>query len=265
MTNYKKYFEELNKLDEEVYEVPELKITHIDLTEANLNRVVSGHDKMGYVILSASRQNLYKTPSGEIYSVFSGEEKRSPLDKELKPGSKEHTDANNIRTKKLLSYLRSNNYSYVPVYGGYKEAGTDKASTEKSFIVLPYDKESRQYIDFDTFADSLLKESQEFQQDTILIKYPNKNPDYYDCKSGKPLGYNFSSTVLNDITKEYFTALKGWGDISNKDSNTFTKGKPQRFSFEGMYMNDFPNTINEHRIRSSLGELVRLKGYPKEG
>ena len=236
----------------------------IELTEANLNRVVNGHDKMDYVILSASRQNLYKTPSGNIYSVPSGEMKHNNNDKELKPGSKEHTDANNVRNKELLSFLRSNHYAYVPVYGGYKEEGQEKASIEKSFIVLPYDWSSGKYLDFNTFAKTLLKESWgKYQQDAILIKYPDRKPDYYDCKTGKPQGLELTSVVLNDLTKEYFTALKKWGDISNKDSGSFTQGEPQRFTFEAFYMNDYPNTMNEHRIRRNKGELVRVKNYPK--
>lgn len=242
-----------------------IEVNHIILTEANLNRVVNGHDKMGYAILSASRQNLFKTPDGEIYSVPSGETKHSKEDIELVPGSKEHTDANNIRTKSMLSYLKKNNYSYVPVYGGYKEQGQEKASVEKSFIVLPYDRNSGEYRDFNTFAKDLLQMAwTDYQQDAILIKYPDKAPVYYDCKTRCPIGSSFSSTTLNDVTKEYFTALKKWWDISNKDADSFVKGKPQRFTFEEAYMNDYPNSISEHRIRSSKGELVRFKYYPKD-
>lgn len=99
-----------------------------------------------------------------------------------------------------------------------------------------------------------------FNQDAILIKYSDKNPRYYNPKTGLPSDvYEFKGTSLNDITKEYFTALKKWDDISKK--NNFMGGKPQRFTFE-CYMNDFPKSIAEHRIRSNSGELVRFENYP---
>ena len=130
---------------------------------------------------------------------------------------------------------------------------------------MPYNHKSDEYIDFNEFADDLLKVSYEkYQQDAILIKYPDKAPIYYDCNTKKPIGSSFSSATLNDVTREYFTALKKWGDMSRKKSDSFTKGKPQRFTFEEAFMNDFPNSIAEHRLRSNDGELVRFKYYPKD-
>ena len=63
--------------------------SYIKLTEATLNRLVKGHDKDGYVILSASR------------------------------GDK--TDAeNNRRFEELKKKVWNLGYSYIPVFGGYK-------------------------------------------------------------------------------------------------------------------------------------------------
>lgn len=71
---------------------------------------------------------------------------------------------------------------------------------------------SGEYRDFNTFAKDLLQMAwTDYQQDAILIKYPDKAPVYYDCKTRCPIGSSFSSTTLNDITKEYFTALKSGG------------------------------------------------------
>lgn len=68
-----------------------MELNIISLTEANLNRVVSGKDKTGYAILSASP-----------------------------PISKESIDVDNIRTNELLSFLNISNCTYVPVYGKYR-------------------------------------------------------------------------------------------------------------------------------------------------
>lgn len=229
------------------------------LTETTLNRVMGGHDKFGYAMISGMRDNLYRDKNGNVYSVFSGEDKKSPDDKEIEIGTQDWVDENNKRTKELRTKLKSSTYSYIPVYGGFKEEGSNTAKIEKSFIVFPYNISTKEYMDFDEFKENLLNIGASFQQDSILIKAPDSNPVYIDCKTKKPDDYTFTNKKVNDIAQEYFTALKKWDDSSKKGKDHFTKGKPQRFTFESLYMNDFPNSISEHRRRSLNGELVHFK------
>lgn len=143
------------------------------------------------------------------------------------------------------------------------EEGQDKANIEKSFIVFPFNISTKEDTDFEEFINDMFDwcGNDDNPQDAILVKFPGKNPRYYDPKNKKPTDdVEFTGTSLNDITKEYFTALKKWNDISKKDN--FTKGNPQRWTFES-YMNDFPKSIAEHRIRTNKGELVRFENYPE--
>ena len=231
----------------------------IPLTETTLNRVMGGHDEFGYIIISGMRDNLYRDKNGNVYSVFSNEDKKSSEDKEIEIGTQDWVDENNKRTNKLRNLLKSKKYSYIPVYGGFKEEGSDSAKIEKSFIVFPYEISTKEYKDFDEFKRTLLDIGKSFQQDAILIKAPDSNPVYVDCLTEKPDDYVFTNKKVNDIAQEYFTALKKWDDSSRKDKSHFTTGKPQRFTFESLYMDDFPNSISEHRRRSLNGELVQFK------
>jgi len=242
----------------------ELNWGYMPLTESNLKRVVNGHDNSGYVIISACRDNLYKTPDGEVYSVYPDANgnfvKRNEEDIELIIGSQQHVDENNKRTKKLRDELYKNNLSFIPVYGGLREEGQPKAKIEKFFIIYPFDSKFKNYKDFDEFANLMLEMGLDYTQDSILIEYPNKNPVYYDCRTKKPDSYEFKSAKLNDITQEYFTALKKWSDSSLKDAGSFNGGsKLQRFTLESLFMNSFPKTINEHHRRRMQGELVRFE------
>lgn len=199
------YNETLENLD--TYKDCELR----ELTEANLKRVSRGHDKDGYIIISASREEL------------SAEE-------------------NNRRTKNLKELLRKNHYSYLPVYGGYKELGQDKASMEKSFVVYPYDIVHNTTVDFNTFKNDMIKFSKdesvtvrdksnsELNQDSILVCEPGGKPHYLALKPGVE-EMEFDSVEYNDTDKEYFTAIKKWNDSSlNRRGHDWDKGSPQRFT-----------------------------------
>lgn len=230
----------------------------ITINEANLKRVVNGHDEKGYAIISACRQDLWENNDGKIVADVSKEEKK--IFRKLIIGSHEHIDENNKRTKKLRSKLHDK-YSFIPIFGRLKEEGQDKANIEKGFIVFPFNITTKEDTDFEKFVNDIFDwcANKDNPQDVILIKFPGKSPRYYDPKTKKPTDdIEFTDTSLNDITKEYFAALKKRNDISKKDN--FTKENPQRGTFES-YMNEFPKTIAGHRIRSNKGELVRFEKY----
>lgn len=246
--------------------------SQMPLTEANLNRVVNGHDLYGYVIISASRDTLYYSPSRNlVYSknyLEERENKKRYDDEEVIPsGTQRNTDENNKRNTELKGRIRNKGFSFIPVYGGYKEAGRESSKLEKSLIVFPFDINKKEYTDFDAFFEEMMQTGKDYDQDSILVKEPDSKPIYYDCIVGGTIGNAFSSTKLNDITKEYFTALKKYVDSHEDTKDAFMKkapnSKPQRFTFEEAYMNKFPQSINEHRIRSMSGELVRFENYPE--
>lgn len=204
------------------------------LTEANLNRVSKGHEEDGYVILSASR---------EQYS----------------------TDENNKRTNQLKAYLRSKGYSYLQVYGGYKELGQDKASMEKSFIVYPYNIVKHTSVDFNTFVNDMKDVAgppdepnrNHFDQDSILVCEPGGKPHYVALKDGVD-EFGFDSVDYNNTDNEYFTAIKKWSDSSlNRKNRDFKNGKPQRFTFE-CYIQNPPASMSIGHMRWASGDVNHI-------
>lgn len=192
------------------------------LDESTLNRLIKGHDKDGYAIISASRGD--KTPS-----------------------------ENNKRFDELKEKVWSLGYSYVPVFGGYKEDDFGEV-LEKSLFVLPKNKRSGD-IDLEKFFSDMKELGKEYEQDSVLVKYPDENPRYLELSTGE-LGASFDGELLlNDVTQQYFTSLKKWNVDKYGDS---IKGKPQRYTFttNEVYLREQPKTISEAHRRSLLGEIV---------
>ena len=174
----------------------------LKLTEANLNRVSDGHEKDGYIILSAFRSDLTH-------------------------------DENNARTNELRDWLRDHHYSYIGVYGKYREKISNEFKLEKSFIVYPFDIVSKSTASWEIFEKDLSDIAKKYDQDSILICRPKEKPFYKGLKPGIRDEKCFSGTKLNDVTQDYFTALKKWSDISlNRKNHDWSQGSPQRFTFE---------------------------------
>ncbi len=204
------------------------------LTGANLNRIVKGHDKDGYIMISACRENA---------------------DLEDPKNEQQVQDENNIRTEKLRQDIRACKYSYIPIYGGYREEGSNKASIEKSFIVFPFNRVDKTLADYNTFLDNMVRLGIKYNQDSILVKKPNSSPQYFNCRTLKFTGDIFNNVSLNDMQKEYFTALKKWSDSGRKGDSINWQGKQQRFTYEESYINKSPcNNLSGH-LRYSTGEL----------
>lgn len=207
---------------------------YIPLTEANLNRIIKGHDSTGYGVLSASRANLSK-------------------------------EENDKRTKELKSKINSLGYSHVPVLGGYREEGEPKASLEKSLIVYPYNLKTKEYADLNKFKDDLVELGKHYNQDTVMIKEPDKNPTYIRCADRQADMEFDDGYTTNDTEEPFFTALKKWSDSSlNRKNHDWNKGKPQRFTLKSnavfeAYIDQQPMSItSEVPPRYALGELFKV-------
>lgn len=187
------------------------------LNESSLNRVSSGHNNIGFVIISASRGN-------------------------------KSAQENNNNYKELKRKVKELGYSFVPVFGGFVENGTDEVF-EQSLQVYPISSTviSKEY-DFDKFQEDMINLAKKYEQDAILIKRPDKNPMFYDCKNNKWTD-EFSGITYNDLMQKYFTSLKKW-------KSSYDKGNPQRFSYVESYMRVQPETIMEAAKRGYSGELV---------
>lgn len=196
--------------------------SYVKLTEATLNRLVKGHDKDGYIILSASR------------------------------GDKTEVE-NNRRFEELKQKVWNLGYSYIPVFGGYSEEEHGEVF-EKSLFVLAKNKKEAE-VDFDKFVEDMTEIGSSYEQDSILVKYPDKAPMYLNLSTGE-FDRPFDGDIkLNDITQMYFTALKKWNADKYGDK---IQGKPQRYTytFKEVYLSEQPKTISGAHRRSSNGEIV---------
>lgn len=205
------------------------------ITEANLQRIVSGHKNDGYVILSASRDkdNLER----EVGKSLSNQQA---------------IDLNNKRTRELTAEIRKRGYSFIPVFGGYKEEGTNNASIEKSLIVYPYNIAKKTSLDFTTLYNDAMELASEYNQDSILVCEPNKNPKYVAVTENGYDSEEFKNTDINNVVNQYFTSLKRWDDSSlNKKGRNFENGKPQRWTFSESYIEENASNIMSSNARFS--------------
>ena len=221
------------------------------LNEANLNRIKGFHNDAGYIIISASRSMIYKdgtpVPRKDMESVS---------EDEILSGSA-LAACNNKRTIELKQKIIYNNFSFLPVYGGFKEVGTNNPSEyEKSFIVFNFDRKGNP-TDINELVSKGIEWGKEFDQDSILIKRPDESPRYIitnpEAKNIGDIDFEFEGNyTLNDVTQMYFTALKKLN--VEPDSPEF-KGKAQRFTFEGVYLNPAPNSVQAATKRYLSNEL----------
>lgn len=194
------------------------------LTEASLNRLVRGHDKDGYAVLSASR-------------------------------NERTVEDNNKNFEQLKKDVKNKGYSYVPVFGGYVETddgGEQHPVYEKSLYVIPKRKGQNGEFedkDFDIFVGDMFEIGGKYNQEEILVKYPNENPAYYFVDTMKK-DMEFGGTSFNDIKSAYFTSMKKW------DGKNRMGGSPQRFTFKECYLSEQPHTVAGATARSMNGELV---------
>jgi len=214
------------------------------LTESSLNRIISGHDVNGYVMISASRGDCL---NGVIEN----------------PSMQQIEDENNKRTTELKNNIRSLHYSYIPVFDGYKEENSDSASIEKSFIVFPYVNINKVQTDFKTFEKDMIELGKKYNQDAILIKRPNENPKYYYTNTDTWDNTDFGNVSLKDAQQQYFTALKKYKDSSlDKKGQNWSK-YPQRFSYVESYLDYPPMSIMSASARHNAGELFSMEHYKK--
>ena len=229
------------------------------LNEANLSRIKGFHNDAGYIIISASRAMIYKdgTPVAR-------KDMESVSEDELLSGSA-LASCNNKRTVELKKEIISNNFSFIPVYGGFKEVGTDAPSEyEKSFIVCNFDRKGTP-ADMDKLVSKGIEWGKEFDQDSILVKRPNETPKYIitnpEADNIGDIDFEFEGNyTLNDVTQMYFTALK---KLSTEPDSPEFKGKAQRFTFEGVYLNPAPDSVQAATKRFLTNELclpIHYKG-----
>lgn len=202
----------------------------VRLTETSVNRLLGDkHANAGYIILSASRGGI-------------------SLD------NPKQNEINNANSKTLRDDIKKAGFTFVPVYGGYreKENGEERDVYEYSYFVFNFDRDGNQK-NFEDLYKFGLAMCAKYNQDSILVKAPNDVPKYINRNGEVEMEFN-GSTKLNDMAQQYFTSIV---KTKNMDANQEGR-KDSRFSFMECYINPAPETYNERHIRYLNGETFLI-------
>lgn len=190
--------------------------------ESSLNRILTKHYENGFIIITSYRDKSEKT------------------------------DEQNKKDFALLkSIVANNDFSYIPVYGGYIEnRGTENETEvrEPALLITNYKSgEFTPYADDSKIYKLGLELAKKFNQDSFLFKPRGKDENpYYVTKDGQVDGEPFTGLSINNLVQNYFT------DLSKKWSSDGKTSK--RFTFtEKLYINENPSSFGEAKKR--YGEL----------
>lgn len=202
------------------------------INESSINRILNKHGNEGMAIISANR-----------------------------PENDNRT--NNENTRRLIGDIKSTKRSYIPVYGGYKGTDGKVDEFEPSFIVTNYDRNGVKQ-DINELFNFAIEMCGKYRQDSVLFKYPDKTPNYYD-DNGVIMNKSSSNYIVrDDLTQQYFTSL-----IKTKNIDTKNPERSKRFTYDiqfegktyGVYLNPSPTSITERMKRTQGGELLIQDGW----
>lgn len=199
------------------------------LNEDKLDRLLGIHEKNGYIIISACREDWSDDKA-------------------------ENKTINKQKTKQLCSDIHKAGYTFCPVYGGsMEEIDGKKVSVpgEASMIVYNSNREGKAGDISKLFA--LGKHlTKKYNQYSFYYKENGKNPAWID-RNGKTIqkfGNLKIARVAKEATEKYFT------DFNNPKK--IDAGKIKRFSAmeEEIYFNPPSSSFGEKRVRETSGEMI---------
>lgn len=203
------------------YGIKANKNAPVRLDEVTLNRILDKHGKNGLIAVSANRS-----------------------DKD------EETNVRN--TQSLINDLKSSGYSYLPTYGGYRGTNGVEDSYEPSFVVFNYGVNGEP-TDFEGLYEFALEICKKYEQDSVLVKYPNQPPIYVDADGNKVNRTESDKYWKNDPKQAFFTSLKNYNEV-DKEVEAKLKGMfktycnknhiPQTAENFEKFMNDNRNAID---------------------
>jgi hypothetical protein len=151
------------------------------------------------------------------------------------------------KIKEIISTVKSQKYSYMPIYGSFNENLGEERETqtfEKSFVIFNYDnKQHCEVGEFSKLIQFAIDLAQQFNQDSFLYCEPNKNLKYVKT-DGTTIAEYETDTPFNDLTKEYWTDL-------HQNSHQ----QPTQSTFTGCYINPAPQCYSERHVRYLTGEI----------
>ena len=151
------------------------------------------------------------------------------------------------RIKEMISTIKSRKYSYMPIYGSFRENIGEENETqtfEKSFVIFNYN--NKQHCEVGEFSELIqfaIDLAQQFNQDSFLYCEPKKTPKYVKTDGAIIAEYE-NCIAFNDLTKEY------WIDLHRNRC-----GELIQSTFTGCYINPAPQCYGERHVRYLTGEI----------
>ena len=151
------------------------------------------------------------------------------------------------KMKEMISTIKSRKYSYMPIYGSFRENIGEENETqtfEKSFVIFNYNnKQHCEVGEFSKLIQFAIDLTQQFNQNSFLYCEPNKNLKYAKT-DGTTIAEYETDAPFNDLTKEYWTYLH-----QNQQQ------PPTQSTFTGCYINPAPQCYSERHVRYLKGEI----------
>ena len=151
------------------------------------------------------------------------------------------------KIKEMISTIKSRKYSYMPIYGSFRENIGEENETqtfEKSLVIFNYN--NKQHCEVDEFSKLIqfaIDLAQQFNQNSFLYCEPNKNLKYAKT-DGTTIAEYETDAPFNNLTKEY------WTDLHQNSHQP-----PTQSTFTGCYINPAPQCYSERHVRYLKGEI----------
>lgn len=235
------------------------------INESGINRILS-HGKHGFIIVSANRSEIYSdnpendlTPEYEDWCKTENREidDKSNMDFWLSKRNREEDE-------RLKTQLKSSEYAFSPVFGGYKGSDGVTDNFEPSYIVYCHSKgDNKAYLNFDKLFEFGIEITKRYKQDSFYCQRPDEAPIWVGQNGEKLNSSETKNFKVNDYQNEFFTTSKRKKRTSygykDKEGNNTMETPPQRFTadiqFESMYRKSGPSTYFERMKRMKLGEV----------
>ncbi len=151
------------------------------------------------------------------------------------------------KIKEMISTVKSQKYSYMPIYGSFRENIGEENETqtfEKSLVIFNYNnKQHCEVGEFSKLIQFAIDLAQQFNQDSFLYCEPEKNPKYVKT-DGTIIAEYENGIAFNDLTKEY------WIDLHRNRCGELTQS-----TFTDCYINPAPQCYSERHVRYLKGEI----------
>ena len=243
------------------------------LYETSIKRLMTRHMQNGFIIISACRN------AGRLTDYRLNGKLRDDLKKAHKNDA-EIDKKNKDNTKKLQELIIESGWSYIKIFGSFKEEGENgKFMMERSFIV--FNENRKDYKDlsrkekFKKLLEHGVKWGARFNQDSILVaegdnkkpfyllttarkKYWNEDLNKYIVPAKWDLDMIFDNARLTTADDEYYSSLSKSSKKALNKQNAFTFGedKGDEYNFDESYqyfVGPKPKNITE-AIRRIYGD-----------